>query len=160
MILVAFGTWTMPFNRLLTEVERVVASGVLTEEVVVQAGNTPCNSTLFKCQPFFDKDEFEKLYEDASFVIVQAGEGSIMHGLKSNKKVISVARLAKYAEHVDDHQLDILSTFVNKGYIMAWNEGEKLEDVIAKVPDFVPIPYPFIEENISDRIMDYLKANR
>ena len=157
MILVAFGTWTMPFHRLLKEIEILVKSGFLKEHVIVQTGNTPCTSDLFEHQPFFDKADFERLYEEASFVIVQAGEGSIMHGLKSNKKVISVARLAKYQEHIDDHQLDILSTFVEKGYILGWNEGEMLEDVINKIPAFQPIPYPFVEEKISDVIIEYMK---
>ncbi|TSD66991.1 exopolysaccharide biosynthesis protein [Inquilinus sp. KBS0705] len=157
MILVAFGTWTMPFYRLLKEVERLVKDGIITEQVIVQTGNTPCDFDLFEHKPFYDKIDFERLYEDASFVIVQAGEGSIMHGLKSNKKVISVARLARYEEHIDDHQLDILNTFVNKGYILGWNEGEKLEDIINKIPTFKPVPYPFVEENISDVILEYLK---
>jgi UDP-N-acetylglucosamine transferase subunit ALG13 len=157
MIVVAFGTWKMPFYRLLNEIERLVKEGYIDEEIIVQTGYTPCNSDLFKFQPFFDKNEFEDLFEKASLVIVQAGEGSIIHGLKFNKKVISVARLAKYSEHVDDHQLDILSVFTQKGYILSWDEGDKLETVIDKIKKFKPIPYPFQEEQISDTIIDFLE---
>ena len=40
---------------------------------------------------------------------------------------------------------------------MAWEEGEKLEDVLNRVEAFVPIPYKFSEDKISEAIIEFLE---
>ncbi len=69
---------------------------------------------------FFDKLELERMYEQASLIICQAGVGSIMLGPRQKKKVISIARLAKFDEHIDGHQLEILDVFSKSGAALAW----------------------------------------
>src|SRR6202034_621264 len=109
MIFVILGTWRMPFIRPLKEIERLIIAGVIKENVIVQAGVTQFPTNHMDIYSFFDKDAFDKLYNEASLIITHAGEGSIILGLKNNKKIISIARLMKYNEHIDDHQLDILN---------------------------------------------------
>jgi len=106
---------------------------------------------------FLNKDDFDRLYDEASIIITHAGEGSIILGLKKKKKVISIARLIKYNEHIDDHQLDILNVFSSKNYLLAWEDGEKLEDVLNKLDNFIPVPYPFSEDKISEAIIAFLE---
>jgi UDP-N-acetylglucosamine transferase subunit ALG13 len=106
--------------------------------------------------PFFSQSELEAMYEQASFVICQAGIGSIMLGLRKSKKIVSIARLAKYDEHIDDHQLEILEVFSKSGAVLAWSGTGDLREVIARVGDFVSAGYPFGEERISAAILDYL----
>jgi len=157
MIFVILGTWRMPFTRPLKEIETLIMSGLIKEKVIVQAGVTEFESSYMDVIPFFDKEEFDKIYEQSSFIITHAGEGSIILGLKHSKKVISIARLVKYNEHIDDHQLDILNVFSSKNYLLAWEDGEKLENVLAKLDSFVPVPYPFSEDKISEAIIAFLE---
>ena len=49
--------------------------------------------------------------EKANIVITHGGTGAIIGAVKKGKKVIAVPRLAKYGEHVDDHQLQLIKQF-------------------------------------------------
>ncbi|MDR3696312.1 PssE/Cps14G family polysaccharide biosynthesis glycosyltransferase [Mucilaginibacter sp.] len=157
MILVILGTWRMPFVRPLKEIEQLIISGIIRERVIVQAGVTQYLTSNMDVRSFLDKEEFDKLYDEATLIITHAGEGSIILGLKKNKRVISIARLVKYNEHIDDHQLDILSVFSSKNYLLAWEDEVNLEDVLNKLNTFVPVPYPFSEDKISEAIIDFLE---
>lgn len=164
MILVVLGTWDMPFPRALREIERAIVDGIIQDDVLVQSGKTPYESSRMTITPFFDKAELERCYEQASLVICQAGVGSIMLGLRKGKKVISIARRHGYDEHIDDHQLEILDAMVKGGFILAWQGEGDLAEVMKRVETFQPAQYPFGKERISAAILDYLdkavKADR
>jgi UDP-N-acetylglucosamine transferase subunit ALG13 len=159
MIFVVLGTWEMPFTRPLIEIEAAVRQGLLPQPVVVQSGNTSYSSPCLNLVPFFGKDELERHYEQADLVICQAGVGSIMLGLRKQKKVISIARLAKFDEHIDDHQLEILEVFAKSGAVLAWQGAGDLSEVLAMAKTFVSAGYPFGQEKISAEILRYLNEN-
>ena len=52
---------------------------------------------------------------------------SIITGLKNNKKVIAAARLEKYGEHTNDHQLEIANEFAKEGYIICLEDFSSLD---------------------------------
>lgn len=156
MIFVVLGTWEMPFTRPLVEIEQVVKQGLLTEPVVVQSGATSYQSSYMSFVPFYGKEELEQMYDKASLIICQAGVGSIMLGLRKNKKVISIARLARFDEHIDDHQLEILDVFAKSGAILPWRGDGDLAEVLARAENFVSAGYPFGKEKISGAILEYL----
>lgn len=158
MIFVVLGTWEMPFVRPLVEIERAAAQQLLAQPIVVQAGKTPYESQYLRVVPFFDRQELERMYEQASLVICQAGVGSIMLGLRKGRKVIAIARRGMFDEHIDDHQLEILEVFAKAGSILPWNGDGDLPAVLQRARDFVPAAYPFAEERISDAILEYLAA--
>jgi UDP-N-acetylglucosamine transferase subunit ALG13 len=158
MVLVLLGTWEASFTRPLIEIEKEIKSGNIKEEVVVQSGATLFTSNFMTLQPFFSGKEIEDLCNRASYTICQAGVGSIMLGLRKGKKVISIPRLKKYNEHIDDHQLEILHVFATKHYILPWTD-ESLVKVLEKLNSFIPSPYPFQEEKISDAILNFLNKN-
>src|SRR5580704_7143753 len=121
MIFVVLGTWEMPFVRPLIEIDQAAQRGLLAQPIVVQCGKTAYASSQMKLVPFFGKEELEHMYEQAKLVICQAGVGSIMLGLRKRKKVIAIARRARFDEHIDDHQLEILNVFSTIGAILPWN---------------------------------------
>jgi UDP-N-acetylglucosamine transferase subunit ALG13 len=159
MIFVVLGTWEMPFTRPLIEIEQAAQQGLLTEPIVVQCGKTTYSSSVMKLVPFFSQQELEQMYEQAAVIICQAGVGSIMLGLKKHKKVISIARLAKFDEHIDDHQLEILDVFSKSGAVLPWNGNGDLTEVWRRAVDFVSAGYPFGEERISEAILSYLNES-
>jgi UDP-N-acetylglucosamine transferase subunit ALG13 len=158
MIFVVLGTWEMPFTRPLIEIDAALRGGLLPPPVVVQSGKTDYASPHMRFVPFFDQDELERMYEDASLIICQAGVGSIMHGLRKHKKVIAIARLAKFDEHIDDHQLEILDVFEKSGAVLAWQGHGDLQEVLAKAETFVSAGYPFGAEKISGEILRFLDS--
>jgi UDP-N-acetylglucosamine transferase subunit ALG13 len=158
VIFVVLGTWEMPFVRPLAEIEAAVERGLIKEPVVVQSGKTSYPSSHMTLVPFFGKDELEQMYERATLVVCQAGVGSIMLGLRKLKKVVGIARLAKFDEHIDDHQLEILDVFAKSGAVLPWKGEGDFPDVLRRATDFVSAGYPFGEERISGAILDYLQA--
>lgn len=158
MIFVVLGTWSMPFIRPLIEIEDLVKRRVIQEEVVVQCGHTKFESTYLTCVPFFSSIEIEQKYVDARMIICQAGIGSIMLGLRHEKKVISIARSKAYNEHIDDHQTEILDVFSKQQFILKWSPHVALEDLLCKAESFSPVKYNFCEEQISARIVEYIES--
>ena len=130
MIFVILGTQKFPFTRLIKEIERLKKENIIIDKVVVQAGYTLYESKSLIIKDFMDEDVFSQNIENANIVITHGGTGAIINSLKKRKKVIAVPRLSKYGEHVDDHQQEIVETFVKKNYILESNVddlSEKLE---------------------------------
>ena len=58
-----------------------------------------------------DREKFSELISKCDILITHGGVGSIITGLQNNKKVIVAPRLAKYNEHMNDHQIQITENF-------------------------------------------------
>jgi len=159
MTFVVLGTWEMPFVRPLREIEQAAIAGLLPEPVIVQSGHTQYASARLQLVPFFGRDELERMYDQATLLICQAGVGSIMLGLRKHKKIITIARLGRFAEHIDDHQLEILEVFSQIGAVLPWQGNGDLADVLARAGSFVPTSYQFARERISSAILAYLAGS-
>ncbi|MDX1426710.1 PssE/Cps14G family polysaccharide biosynthesis glycosyltransferase [Salegentibacter mishustinae] len=158
MIIVLLGTFPTAFKRPLIEIEKLCKKGLITEEVIVQSGHTQFDSEYMKMRPFISPDELTELYKQARVVITQAGTGSLIKGMKLNKKIIAIPRLAKYGEVVDDHQEEILHEFTKQNYILPWTEDIALEEVLSKIDDFKPSPYVSTKQNIIDHLEGYINS--
>ena len=77
-------------------------------------------------QQFLDRDEFAEWEEKADIVITHGGTGAIIGAVKKGKKVIAVPRLAKYGEHVDDHQLQLIDQFKEQNLICGLQDCSEL----------------------------------
>lgn len=141
LILVTLGTNDKSFVRLIQKIEDLIVGGIITEEVVVQAGYTKYESEHMKVFDLIPMDKFQDLMAKCSLLITHGGVGTIISGLTKDKKVIAVPRLKKYGEHVNDHQLQIIENFSESGYILAAYDVEDLEDVLSKVFEFKPQKY-------------------
>mgnify|MGYP002867149211 CR=1 FL=1 len=119
MIFVTLGTQDKSFKRLLDALEQAIESGIIKEEVIVQAGFTKYTSPTMKIFDLIDREDFNKYIEKCDLLITHGGVGSIITGLKNNKKVIAIARLAKYKEHVNDHQLQTYKVLIKDHQLQA-----------------------------------------
>ena len=140
MIFVILGTQDKKFPRLLEAIQKQIDEGKIDkkEEIVVQAGSTKFESKDMKIVDFLSVNEFEELIDKADIIICHAGVGTILTALKKGKKIIAAARLKKYGEHVNDHQLQILDNFTKKGYILPLEDFNKIDVLIKQAKDFVP----------------------
>lgn len=158
MVLVTLGTQDKPFNRLLEEVERQIKKGSIKDKVIVQAGCTKFKSKYMEVMDLIPLDEFDQLIEECDLLITHGGVGTITTALKNNKKVIAVARLKKYGEHTNDHQIQIVDNFSKEGYILGVCDFDSLDDVLNKVKTFKPKQYNKTSNNMIKIIEDFISS--
>ncbi len=158
MILVLLGTQNNSFHRLLEEIDRLIESGVMKEEVIVQAGYTKYTSEHMKILGLISKEELEELQNKADFIITHGGVGSILLSITKNKKVIVVPRLHQYNEHVNDHQKQIVELFNEKGYIIGVKGVEELEQAVKQIENFEPKKYQQNHDKMLKIIEDFIES--
>ena len=159
MIFVTLGTQDKGFKRLLEAIQKQIDLGNIKEKVVVQAGCTKFESKDMEVFDLIPFDEFDKLISQADLLITHGGVGSIITGLKNNKKVIAAARLKKYKEHTNDHQLQIIKNFAKEGYILELDDFDKLDEVLLKAKEFKPKKYESNNDKFVNIIKDYIDKN-
>ncbi len=156
MILVTLGTQDNSFERLLKEIEHLIETGIIQEEVIVQAGNTKFESNKMKIIDFVSQKELEEYINKASYIITHGGVGSITEALKQNKKIIAVPRKKEHKEHVNNHQMQIVENFNKQGYIIGIQDIEELEKAIKTIPNFKPNKYKTNTQNIIKIIENFI----
>lgn len=133
MIFITLGSQKFQFNRLLKAVDNLVESKVIVESVFAQMGYSDYEPRHYEYKSFLDREEFEVKEEKADIVITHGGTGTIIGAVKKGKKVIAVPRLAKYGEHVDDHQLQLLKEFKEQNLIYGLKDCSELEEALQKI---------------------------
>ncbi len=159
MILVTLGTQDKPFTRLLDAVLREIEKGNIKDEVIVQAGCTKYETDKMKIFDLIPMEEFDTLMKKCDLLITHGGVGSIITGLKCNKKVIAVPRLAKYGEHVNDHQKQIIEKFSDNGNIIGIENLDDLGEALKKVKKFKPKKYKSNTNNMISLIEKIIDEN-
>lgn len=159
MILVLLGTQNNSFLRLLEAIELNIASGVIKDEVIVQAGFTKFKSKKMKIFKFIGEKELSNLQDRADMIITHGGVGSIVSSLKKGKKVLVVPRLKKYGEHVNNHQLQIARRFGQDGYVKYVINLKNLGKTIESMSWFNPRNYQNNESNVLYLVDQFIENN-
>ena len=156
MILVTLGTQDKSFKRLLEAIDRQVELGNIKDKIIVQAGCTKYESKNMEIFDLIPMEKFDDLIKSCDLLITHGGVGSIITGLKNDKKVIAAARLEKYKEHTNDHQLQIIENFSNDGYILGLDNFDELDKVLEKVKKFKPKKYISNTDKMIKIIEDFI----
>lgn len=106
MIFVTVGTHEQPFNRLIKEVDRLVETSVIKDDVFIQTGYSTYEPQFCKWSSLISFDKMNELMETADIIITHGGPATFMSAIANGKKPIVVPRQEKYDEHVNDHQVD------------------------------------------------------
>ena len=159
MILVTLGTQDKPFNRLLENIEKEIEKGNIKDEVIVQAGYTKYQSKNMEIYDLLDRDEFQRVINKCDLLITHGGVGSILSGLKNNKKIIVAPRLSKYGEHMNDHQLQIVNNFVEEGYIIGYYDGDDLASILKRLNEFKPKQFISNTQKVVSIIEEFIDNN-
>ena len=130
MIFVCVGSRDYQFNRLLKKIDELVESGAIQDRVVAQIGQSEYEPQHYEWYRFIDRDSFKKYQTEANLIVSHAGTGALIGALKLEKQVIAVPRLAKYGEHIDDHQTQISGVLAEEGYLREVLDMEKLGETI------------------------------
>ena len=161
MILVTLGTQDKQFFRLLKAIDNEIEKGNIKDKVIVQAGYNASRYETKNMEMFdlIDREKFSKLVDECDFLITHGGAGSILNGVRLGKKIIACPRLAKYGEHLNDHQLQIVGEFSKLGYILPYNDGDDLGEVINKLKSFKPKKFVSNTNNFIKLIKNYIDNN-
>lgn len=156
MILVTLGTQDKEFKRLLVAIDEEIKKKNIKDKVIVQAGCTKYESDNMEIFDLIPSDKFEELIDKCDLLITHGGVGSILAGVTRNKPVIAAARLAKYDEHVNDHQLQIIENFSKNKYILELRDFSKLGKILEKAKSFKPQKFVSNTSNLINMIEDYI----
>ncbi len=157
LIFVSLGTQDKEFTRLLKLLDKEIEKGVIKEKVIVQAGYTKYTSKNMQIFDYVPKEDFEKYITKCDILITHGGVGSIFTGLKHDKKVLVMPRLAKYKEQHNDHQLEITEEFTKEGYILFFNDEKTFEKAYKKAEKFKPKKYKSNTQNMIRLIEDFIE---
>lgn len=157
MIFITLGSQKFQFNRLLKAVDGLVKNRIIVEKVFAQTGYSDYKPQHYEYKTFLNHDEFADMEARADIVITHGGTGAIIGAVKKGKKVIAVPRLAKYGEHVDDHQIQLLKEFEKMGIILVCYNVDQLGETYKKVKTVKLKPYISNQETIVKSIDSFLK---
>ena len=156
-IFLTVGSQKFQFNRLLRQIDLLVQEGRMKDEIFAQTGYCDYTPKYYRFKQFLDRDACEENIKEADIVITHGGTGAIINAVKQEKKVIAVPRLARYGEHVDDHQTQILKEFEEMNLICACNNVENLEQALEEVKHCSYAKYDSNTHTIIGSIEDYIE---
>lgn len=159
LIFVTLGTQDKPFPRLLEKIENEIKCGNIKEKVIVQAGHTKFESEYMQILGMLTMEEYQQYMKECDLLITHGGVGSIFDALKLGKKIIACPRLKKYNEHLNDHQIQLIEAFQEKGYLLAYNENNLLSDVLNESKKKKPIHYKTNNHKMVKIITDFIENN-
>ena len=133
MIFVTVGSRNYPFNRLFMKIDELYEKGTLSDRMFAQVGTSTYKPKHFEYKDFLSPEEFAKKVQEADLVVSHGASGSIMKALNAGKKIIAVARLKKYGEHINDHQIQNNEAFAAKKYVIAVYEMDDLEEAFQTI---------------------------
>ena len=158
MILVTVGSQKFQFNRLLEKIDILIDKKVIKDSVFAQIGVSDYKPRNYQYVDFMTQEEFAKKMDECSTVITHAGTGVIVNAVKKEKKVIAAPRLAKYKEHVDDHQIQLVKEFDELNFIEPVYEIEDLEKAIINSRNKTYNKYISNTDTIISSIEEFIKG--
>ena len=118
LIFVTVGSRQYPFDRLFKKLDELYDKGVLKEKMFAQIGTSEYKPRNYDYKDFISQEEFLEYIKKADIVVTHGASGSIMKALNEGKKVITVTRLEKYGEHINDHQIQNNEAFSSNHYVL------------------------------------------
>jgi UDP-N-acetylglucosamine--N-acetylmuramyl-(pentapeptide) pyrophosphoryl-undecaprenol N-acetylglucosamine transferase len=115
LIFATLGTHHRPFDRFV----RIAVAIAGDEQLVIQHGHTarvPAGPSV-QWHQWLSPQEMAALTRAADVVVTHAGVASIVDAVRAGHRPIVVPRRAHLGEHVDDHQLQIVSALEALGIV-------------------------------------------
>ena len=158
MIFITLGSQKFQFNRLLQAVDELIEKGVIDDEVFAQIGYSDYEPKHFEYKQFLDREEFAAQEGKCDILITHGGTGAIIGAVKKGKKVIAVPRLAKYGEHVDNHQIQLIEQFKGQNLICGLDDATELEEGLKYVKEYEFDAYQSNTKTIIESIERFIEG--
>jgi UDP-N-acetylglucosamine transferase subunit ALG13 len=128
VIFVTVGTNEARFDRLLHAVEALGGS----EELIVQHGPSPVRPRGATCVDYLSFEDLTEHIRRARLVVMHAGVGSILAALANGAKPLVAARLRRFGEAVDDHQVTFARRVHAEGFVQLVEDLEGLPEAAVR----------------------------
>jgi len=128
-VFVTVGNATQGFKRLLDAVDEAAGQGLFGDEpIFIQTGNNPdFHASHCEQQSFLPMSQFEALLRDSSLIISHGGAGTLINILRAGRVPVVMPRRQQYAEHVDDHQVELIQALAQEGRVVPVFESADLK---------------------------------
>jgi len=128
MMFVSCGTEKFPFNRLARITSEYAnmhpECKILFQARTIDFVPDASNVEVIEMLPFH---KFQETLTTCEKYVCHAGIGSILSGLMNGIKPIVMARLSRFSEHTDDHQMQIVARLLEMDKIFEFDSWEGLE---------------------------------
>lgn len=150
MIFATVGTHEQQFNRLVKELDDLVKSGIINEEVMIQSGYSTYKPIYCRYKELLSYDEMIENIVNARIVITHGGPASFLQVLQNGKIPIVIPREKEYDEHINNHQLEF-AELVKKTQrnIILVKDIRELKDIIKDYDSIIDtMPREVLNNNI------------
>jgi UDP-N-acetylglucosamine transferase subunit ALG13 len=152
LIFATVGTHHQPFERFVQTALTLAAGTAL----VLQHGHTPrvaSDPSVRWCQ-WLAPEEMDALMREAAVVITHAGVASIVDAVRVGHRPIVVPRRKHLGEHVDDHQLQIVSALAELSIVTPLYDGIDLShDTLADATPGAMWPPPGLKSAVRSAVI-------
>tara|TARA_R110001592_G_scaffold229543_2_gene486220 strand:- start:157 stop:645 length:489 start_codon:yes stop_codon:yes gene_type:complete len=135
MIYVTLGTMFLDFERLIDAVDHIARD--TEEQVIVQLGLSVCRPAHCAWFEFLPRGEVLEIQRHARVIVGHAGIGTALDALSVGRPFITVPRLKRFNEHMNDHQREIADAIERRGWGRKVEEMGELAALCANPP---PVP--------------------
>jgi UDP-N-acetylglucosamine transferase subunit ALG13 len=119
MIFVTVGTHNKGFDRLVRAMDELARD--LDEPVIIQRGSSQWLPQHAQSFEFASSEQIAAYVQQCRVMVCHAAAGSAMQAIAADKPLVLVPRLRRFAEHIDDHQLDIATALDALGRAVSVN---------------------------------------
>jgi len=92
-------------DRVVLAIDALIENGEITEPVIVQAASFNVQPRRARPVGIVPYEVLAGWAKEATVVVTHGGPGSIMLALAEGREPVVIPRMARYGEHVDDHQV-------------------------------------------------------
>jgi UDP-N-acetylglucosamine--N-acetylmuramyl-(pentapeptide) pyrophosphoryl-undecaprenol N-acetylglucosamine transferase len=144
-VLVTVGTMRFPFTRLVRLVRPFLPNGARTTWQIGSSASPPPSSQdhVVATMP---AEDLHSAMAGADVIITHAGVGTCLEALSLGHRPIVLPRLAQHGEHVDDHQVELVESLLERSLAIDASRGpgaveEALRTRIASAQASTPAKY-------------------
>ena len=157
MIFLTVGTCPQQFDRLVQAIDMAVRDGLVSDDIFAQTGACNYQPMHMKFADMLEKSEFDAIFKDADSIIGHAGMGTISMALDQDKPILVAARMSRYKEHVNDHQVSTANMFEKLGHVLVAHKMDELPQKINELSTFIPAKRKATPHLVADKIAEYLE---
>jgi len=157
VIFLTVGTSPHQFDRLVKAMDDGVGTHLIEEEIFAQIGDCRYRPKNIPYAEMLTKSEFDAKFKSASCIVGHAGMGTISMSLEASKPILVMPRMAKYKEHVNDHQVSTADMFEKLGHVLVAHSAEELAMKIGELRTFVPAKREATPQLVAGKIAEFLE---
>jgi beta-1,4-N-acetylglucosaminyltransferase len=129
VIFATVGSTQIPFERFVRALDALPG-----EQLLVQHGPVEPPAAAARANAFMQFPQMIESMEAADVVVCHAGAGSILCALRAGHTPVVVPRLKRYAETVDDHQVEFSRALAEEGKVIAVEDLNRLSAAVESAP--------------------------